>query len=95
MMIEKRLVYAQYVATRLWKTTKGYGCVNYRNGCKFAIWKDDQFFKNIHKDVSKPMAEKLLKDKYCLVKLMEQEEEVVENLTVRHTQWQSSLSFIG
>ena len=62
------------------ENTKGYGCVNYRNGCKFAIWKDDQFFKNIHKDVSKPMAEKLLKDKYCLVKLMEQEEEVVKIL---------------
>lgn len=62
------------------ENSKGYGCVNYRNGCKFAIWKDDQFFKNIHKDVSKPMAEKLLKDKYCLVKLMEQEKEVVKIL---------------
>lgn len=62
------------------ENSKGYGCVNYRNGCKFAIWKDDQFFKTIEKEVSKPMAEKLLKDKYCLVKLIEQEQEVVKIL---------------
>ena len=62
------------------ENSKGYGCVNYRNGCKFAIWKDDRFFKDIHKEVTKPMAEKLLRDKYCLVKLIEQEQEVVKIL---------------
>lgn len=60
--------------------SKGFGCVNYRNGCKFAIWKDDRFFKDIGKEVSKPMAEKLLKDKYCLVKLIQQDTEIVKIL---------------
>lgn len=59
---------------------KGFGCVNYRNGCKFAIWKNDQFFQSIDKEVSKAMAEKLLKDKYCLIKVKEQDHEVVKIL---------------
>lgn len=60
--------------------SKGFGCVNYVNGCKFAIWKDDRFFKEIQKEVIRPMAEKLLKDQYCLVKLMENDTEVVKIL---------------
>lgn len=60
--------------------SKGFGCVNYVNGCKFAIWKDDRFFKEIGKEVSRPMAEKLLKNRYCLVKLMEGDTEVIKIL---------------
>ena len=59
---------------------KGFGCVNYRNGCKFALWKEDRFFQSIEKEVTLPMAEKLLKDKYCLVKLKEGEQEIIKVL---------------
>ncbi len=62
------------------ENSKGFGCVNYRNGCRFAIWKEDRFFQSIHKEVSEAMAKKLLKDKYCLVKVMEDEQETVKVL---------------
>ncbi|MEG0469050.1 MAG: DNA topoisomerase, partial [Longicatena sp.] len=62
------------------ENSKGFGCVNYRNGCKFALWKEDRFFLDIDKEITKPMAEKLLQDKYCLVKIMEEEQEVVKVL---------------
>lgn len=48
---------------------KSFGCVNWKNGCKFAIWKNDKFLMEIGKLPSKPMVEKLLKDRYCKVKL--------------------------
>ena len=48
---------------------KNFGCVNWRNGCKFAIWKNDRFLSEIGKEPTAPMVEKLLKDKYCKVKL--------------------------
>lgn len=60
------------------ENSKGYGCVNYRNGCKFALWKEDKFFESIQKELTTPMAEKLLKDKYCLVKVLEDEKEVIK-----------------
>lgn len=59
------------------ENSKGFGCVNYVNGCRFAIWKQDRFFTSIGKTPSKEMAGKLLKDGYCLVKLKEQEKEVI------------------
>lgn len=62
------------------ENSKGFGCVNYRNGCRFAIWKDDRFLQSIHKEPTKAMAEKLLKDKYCLVKLTENEKEIIKIL---------------
>lgn len=52
---------------------KNFGCVNWRNGCKFAIWKNDRFLSEIGKEPSAPMVEKLLKDKYCKVKLQKDE----------------------
>lgn len=62
------------------ENSKGFGCVNYRNGCKYALWKEDRFFQSIQKEISKPMAEKLLKDNYCLVKVEEEGQEVVKVL---------------
>ena len=62
------------------ENSKGFGCVNYRNGCKFALWKEDRFFQSIEKEVTLPMAEKLLKDKYCLVKLKENAQEIIKVL---------------
>lgn len=48
---------------------RNFGCVNWRNGCKFAIWKNDPFLQKIGKTPNRAMAEKLLKDGYCKVKL--------------------------
>lgn len=62
------------------ENSKGYGCVNYRNGCRFAIWKEDRFFQSIQKEVTLPMAKKLLADRYCLVKLIQDEQEVIKVL---------------
>lgn len=62
------------------ENSKGFGCVNYRNGCKFALWKEDRFFQSIDKELTLPMAKKLLKDKYCLVKLKEDDHEVIKVL---------------
>lgn len=64
------------------ENSKGYGCVNYHNGCKFAIWKDERFFQSIHKDVSPAMAQKLLKDRYCLVNVKKGEESIVKILQI-------------
>lgn len=62
------------------ENSKGFGCVNYRNGCKFALWKEDRFYQSIDKELTLPMAKKLLKDKYCLVKLKEDDHEVIKVL---------------
>lgn len=60
--------------------SKGFGCSNYRNGCNFAIWKSDRFLQSIGKEPSKEMAAKLLKDRYCLVKLVEDDKECIKIL---------------
>lgn len=52
---------------------QNFGCVNWRNGCKFAIWKNDKFLVKIKKEPSAKMVEKLLKDKYCKVKIIDSE----------------------
>lgn len=41
---------------------RGFGCSNWKNGCKFVIWKEDEFFKSINKKLTKTMVKKLLKD---------------------------------
>lgn len=41
---------------------KSFGCINWKNGCKYTIWKDDKFIKAIGKSVSKEMVELLLKN---------------------------------
>jgi DNA topoisomerase III len=41
---------------------KTFGCINWKNGCKFTIWKDDKYFQSFGKKVSKEMVELLLKN---------------------------------
>jgi DNA topoisomerase-3 len=41
---------------------KSFGCSNWKNGCKFTIWKDDKYIKSFGKNVSKEMVELLLKN---------------------------------
>ncbi len=41
---------------------KGYGCSNWKSGCKYTVWKDDKYLKAFGKTVSKPMVEALLKN---------------------------------
>lgn len=41
---------------------KGFGCINWKNGCKFTIWKDDKYIAAFGKNVSKEMVQLLLKN---------------------------------
>ena len=41
---------------------KGFGCTNWKNGCKFTIWKNDKFIESMGKKVTKEMVELLLKN---------------------------------
>jgi DNA topoisomerase-3 len=47
---------------------KGFGCSNWKNGCKFVIWKNDKFLATMKKKPSKTMIKKLLKDGVVTVK---------------------------
>ncbi len=44
------------------ESDKAFGCTNWRNGCKYTIWKDDKFIASIGKKVSKEMVQLLLKN---------------------------------
>lgn len=48
--------------------TKGFGCSNWRNGCKFVVWKEDNYLKAFGKKATKTMVKKLLKDGVAEVK---------------------------
>ena len=41
---------------------RGFGCSNWKNGCKFIIWKDDKYINSFGKKVSKEMVALLLKN---------------------------------
>lgn len=41
---------------------KGFGCINWRNGCKFVIWKNDKFLATMKKKPTKTMVKMLLKN---------------------------------
>ncbi|MCI9312866.1 MAG: DNA topoisomerase III [Erysipelotrichaceae bacterium] len=56
-------------ANKVVERDKNFGCVNWRNGCRFAIWKNDSFLTKIGKEPTRAMVEKLLKDGFCQVKL--------------------------
>jgi len=42
------------------ESEKAYGCSNWRNGCKFTIWKDDRYIQSFGKKVSEQMVKILL-----------------------------------
>ena len=44
------------------ETEKAFGCVNWKNGCKYTIWKDDKYIASFGKTVSKEMVTILLKN---------------------------------
>ncbi|GAA0742936.1 type IA DNA topoisomerase [Clostridium oceanicum] len=41
---------------------KAFGCINWKNGCKYTIWKDDKYIASFGKKVSKEMVRLLLKN---------------------------------
>ena len=41
---------------------KSFGCSNWKNGCKYTIWKDDKYIASFGKKISKEMIELLLKN---------------------------------
>ncbi|MDP4107354.1 MAG: type IA DNA topoisomerase, partial [Bacillota bacterium] len=47
---------------------KGFGCSNWKNGCKFVIWKNDKFLGSMKKKPTKTMVKSLLKNGNVIVK---------------------------
>ncbi|GIO25955.1 type IA DNA topoisomerase [Ornithinibacillus bavariensis] len=47
---------------------KGFGCSNWKKGCKFAIWKNDKYLGALKKKPTKTMVKSLLQNKKALVK---------------------------
>ncbi|MGG3801683.1 type IA DNA topoisomerase [Metabacillus fastidiosus] len=47
---------------------KGFGCSNWKNGCKFVIWKNDKFLATMKKKPTKTMVKSLLKNGVASVK---------------------------
>jgi len=47
---------------------KGYGCSNWKKGCKFVIWKQDKYLSTMKKKPTKTMVKMLLKNKKAYVK---------------------------
>ncbi len=48
--------------------TKGFGCMGYKTGCKFVIWKEDKELAKYRKKVTKTMVKTLLKKGEVLIK---------------------------
>lgn len=49
------------------ENSKAYGCSGWKEGCKFAIWKNDRFLASMKKEPTKEMVETLLRDGEVLV----------------------------
>ncbi|RDW18006.1 type IA DNA topoisomerase [Oceanobacillus chungangensis] len=47
---------------------KGFGCSNWKNGCKFTIWKNDKYLAAMKKQPTKTMVKQLLAKKKAFVK---------------------------
>ena len=47
---------------------KGFGCSNWKSGCKFVIWKNDKYLATMKKKPTKTMVKALLKNKTAHVK---------------------------
>lgn len=47
---------------------KAFGCSNWKDGCKFAIWKNDKFLAMMRKKPTKTMVKQILKDNQAHVK---------------------------
>ncbi|QKS71273.1 type IA DNA topoisomerase [Paenalkalicoccus suaedae] len=46
---------------------KGFGCSNWKSGCKFVIWKNDKYLASMKKKPTKTMVKSLLKDGVAVV----------------------------
>lgn len=44
------------------ESAKGFGCSNWKNGCKFTIWKDDKYITSFERKVSAELVRLLLKN---------------------------------
>ncbi|WP_243298439.1 type IA DNA topoisomerase [Bacillus litorisediminis] len=48
--------------------SKGFGCSNWKNGCKFVIWKNDKFLATMKKKATKSMVKSILTNQVAFVK---------------------------
>lgn len=57
-----------YCGSPIVETDKGWGCSNFKGGCKAFIWKDDRFFKKaLNKKMTRQYAMQLLKGSTVLI----------------------------
>ncbi|WP_099157841.1 type IA DNA topoisomerase [Virgibacillus ndiopensis] len=54
--------------SKVMEGTKGFGCSNWKSGCKFVIWKNDKYLASMKKRATKTMVKELLKNKVAYVK---------------------------
>lgn len=47
---------------------KSFGCSNWKNGCKYTIWKNDKFLTSMKKKPNKTMVKTMLRDGRVMVK---------------------------
>ncbi|MDF2614800.1 MAG: topoisomerase type central domain protein [Clostridia bacterium] len=64
--------------------TKGFGCMGYKNGCKFVIWKESQELQKYGKRVTKGLIKSLLKKGEAAIKNAASEEDDQVNLLVKY-----------
>lgn len=52
----------------VYENQRSFGCSGYRDGCDFAVWKNDKYLAKIHKVPTASMVEKLLKEGQIRIK---------------------------
>ncbi len=73
---------------------RGYGCSNWRSGCKFVIWKEDEFMKSLGKKITKTMVKKVLKDGVVEIKGLTGKDGSKYNGNFRYAKSEDDTSFI-
>ncbi len=65
--------------------TKGFGCMGYKEGCKFVIWKEHPELAKYHKKVTKSLVKDLLQKGEKVLKNINTQEGIKVNLLVKYT----------
>jgi len=65
--------------------TKGFGCMGYKNGCKFVVWKENHELQKYGKKITKVLIKALLKKGEVMVKNVSLPEGDKINLLIKYT----------
>ena len=64
---------------------KGFGCTNWKNGCKYTIWKNDKFLEYYKKKPNKTMVKSILKNGSAKVKSLTSKQGNKFDATLRYS----------